>query len=472
MKIVIIGGGPGGYVAAIRAAQLGAEVTLIENKYLGGTCLNVGCIPTKVLLHTTELLDVLKNDAKELGIAISDYTADWPKLQKRKTKIIKKLVGGVNGLLKNNAITKIMGTAVFVNKHQIKVVYNDGNNNNQGESNHAATIIDFDFAIIATGSKPVIPPIPGSNHPDVITSDTALSLDVVPASLGIIGGGVIGCEFASIYNAFGCKVTIIEMLPEIVANMDADIVKPLKEKLQKDGVEIFTSTRVESIQESAAGLAVTTSSQTGEKIITVAKVLMSVGRKAELDTLELNQAGIETARGAIVVNQKMQTNVPHIYAVGDCNGGVMLAHVASAEGIFAVETIMGKRSQIDFKTIPYCVYTKPELASVGLTEAQARASGYEVKVGNFPMAVNGKAMIMGETTGVVKYVTDATTGEILGLHMAGPRATDLIVEGALAIRLEATVAELMSTIHAHPTVGEALMEAAHAVGGEAIHLMR
>jgi len=463
MKIVIIGGGPGGYVAAIRAAQLGAEVTLVENKYLGGTCLNVGCIPTKVLLHTTELLDVLKNDAKELGITISDYHGDWPKLQKRKTKIIKKLVGGVNGLLKNNAITKIMGRGVFVNEHQIKVI-----TENQDET----PIIDFDFAIIATGSKPVIPPIPGSNHSDVITSDTALSLDAVPASLGIIGGGVIGCEFASIYNAFGCKVTIIEMLPEIVANMDSDIVKPLKEKLQKDGVEIFTSTRVESIHESAAGLAVTTSSQAGEKIITVAKVLLSVGRKPELDTLELAKAGIETSRGAIKVNQKMQTNKPNIYAVGDCNGGVMLAHVASAEGIVAVETIMGKRSQIDFKTIPYCVYTKPELASVGLTEAQARASGYEVKVGTFPMAVNGKAMIMGETTGVVKYVTDAATGEILGLHMAGPRATDLIVEGALAIRLEATVAELMATIHAHPTVGEALMEAVHAVNGEAIHLMR
>ena len=467
MKIVIIGGGPGGYVAAIRAAQLGAAVTLVENKYLGGTCLNVGCIPTKVLLHTSELLDLLKNDAKELGITISDYHGDWPKLQKRKTKIIKKLVGGVNGLLKNNGITQIMGTAVFVNKHQIKVI-----SEKQDQVTTGSQVIDFDFAIIATGSKPVIPPIPGSNHPDVITSDTALSLDAVPASLGIIGGGVIGCEFASIYNAFGCKVTIIEMLPEIVANMDADIVKPLKAKLQKDGVEIFTGTRVESIQENPDGLAITTSSPAGEQIITVAKVLLSVGRKAELETLELAQAGIETARGAIVVNKKMQTNVPHIYAVGDCNGGVMLAHVASAEGIVAVETIIGKRSQIDFKTIPYCVYTKPELASVGMTEAQARDQGYEVKVGTFPMAVNGKAMIMGETTGVVKYVTDAATGEILGLHMAGPRATDLIVEGALAIRLEATVAELMATIHAHPTVGEALMEAAHAVNGEAIHLMR
>lgn len=467
MKIVILGGGPGGYVAAIRAAQLGAEVTLVENKYLGGTCLNVGCIPTKVLLHTTELIEVLENDAKELGINILGYEADWQKLQQRKTKIIKKLVSGVNGLLKNNTITKIMGTGTFLNDHQIKVLYND-----ESDDTKAAMIIDFDFAIIATGSKPVIPPVPGFDLEDVITSETALSLETVPESLGIIGGGVIGCEFASIYNTFGCKVTIIEMLPEMIANMDRDIVKPLKEKLIKDGVEIFTSTKVESIEETSEGLAVKTTSKSGENIVHVQKVLLSVGRKPELDTLELDKAGIETERGAIRVNQKMQTNKRNIYAVGDCNGGVMLAHVASAEGIVAAETIMGIKSKIDFKTIPYCVYTKPELASVGLTESQARDLGYEVKVGNFPMAVNGKAMIMGETSGVVKYIADAVTGEILGLHMAGPRATDLIVEGALAIRLEATVEELITTIHAHPTVGESLLEAAHAVNGHAIHLMR
>lgn len=472
MKIVILGGGPGGYVAAIRAAQLGAEVTLVENKYLGGTCLNVGCIPTKVLLHTTELIDVLKNDAKELGISITGFEADWQKLQQRKTKIIKKLVGGVNGLLKNNTVTKIMGTGVFLNEHQVKVFVNNEINEKQANLSKEAMVIDFDFAIIATGSKPVIPPVPGFDLADVITSEKALSLETVPESLGIIGGGVIGCEFASIYNAFGCKVTIIEMLPELIANMDRDIVKPLKEKLLKDGVKIFTSTKVESIQQTTEGLSVKTSSTAGEKIVCFQKVLLSVGRKPELDTLDLEKAGIEIERGAIKVNQKMQTNKRNIYAVGDCNGGVMLAHVASAEGIVAVETIMGKRSKIDFKTIPYCVYTKPELASVGLTEAQAKELGYEVKVGNFPMAVNGKAMIMDETTGVVKYITDAVTGEILGLHMAGPRATDLIVEGALAIRLEATVEELMATIHAHPTVGESLMEAAHAVNGEAIHLMR
>lgn len=468
MKIVILGGGPGGYVAAIRAAQLGAEVTLIENKYLGGTCLNVGCIPTKVLLHTADLIGVLENDAKELGINILGYETDWRKLQQRKTKIIKKLVGGINGLLKNNTITKIMGTGTFLNDHQIKVFYENGNDNS--DSTKESTVLDFDFVIIATGSKPVIPPIPGIGLPAVITSETALSLESVPESLCIIGGGVIGCEFASIYTAFGCKVTIIEMLPDIIANMDKEIVKPLKEKLIKEGVEIFTNTKVESIQETTDGVSVKTSSKSGERIVSAQKVLLSVGRKPEIEALGLEKIGIETERGAIKVNQKMQTNLRHIYAVGDCNGGVMLAHVASAEGIFAVETMMGIKSKIDFKTIPYCVYTKPELASVGMTESQARDLGYEVKVGNFPMSVNGKAMIMGETIGLVKYIADAVTGEILGLHMAGPRATDLIVEGALAIRLEATVEELITTIHAHPTVGESLLEAAYAVNGLNIHL--
>lgn len=465
MRIVIIGGGPGGYVAAIRAAQLGAEVTLIENRHIGGTCLNVGCIPTKVLLNTMDLIDVLKNDAKEFGIIISEYDADWSKLQKRKNKIVKKLVGGINGLLKNNNITKIMGIGSFLNDHQIRV-----ESQNVEDKPAEVKVLDFDFAIIATGSTPVIIPIPGVDLPGIITSEEALSLDSVPESMCIIGGGVIGCEFASIYNAFGCKVTIVEMLPDIVANMDGDIVKPLKDKLLKEGVEIFTSTKVDAIQKTTEGLSVETSSKEGERSFPAEKVLLSIGRKPIIDTLNLDKIAIETERGAIKVNKNMRTNINNIYAIGDCNGGAMLAHVASAEGIVAVESMMGKKPNIDFKTIPYCVYTKPEIAGVGMTEAEAKANGYDVKIGLFPMYINGKAMIMGETTGVVKYIADASTGEILGLHMAGPRATDLIVEGGLAIRLEATVEELMAVIHAHPTVGEALQEAVHAVHGNAIHI--
>jgi len=467
MRIVIIGGGPGGYVAAIRAAQLGAEVTLIEDKYLGGTCLNIGCIPTKVLLYTTDLIDVLENDAKEMGIIVSGYEADWSKLQKRKKKIVKKLVSGVNGLFKNNNVTTVTGKGSFLNDHQILVKSKNGDESLEEES-----IIDFDFAIIATGSKPIMIPIPGIDLPGVITSEEALSLDTVPESLCIIGGGVIGCEFASIYHAFGCKVTIIEMLTDIVAIMDHDIAKPLKDKFAKEGIEIFTSTKVGSIQKTNEGLSVNTSSTDGEKSFLAEKVLVSVGRKPVIDALGLEKAAIETEAGAIKVNKNMRTNIENIYAVGDCNGGVMLAHVASSEGVVAAESIMGKKSNIDFRTIPYCVYTKPEMAGVGMTEAQAKAKGYDVKTVITPMYINSKAMIMGETTGIIKYIADASTGEILGLHMAGPRATDLIVEGALAIRLEATIDEIISTIHAHPTVGEALLEAAHAVHGDAIHLMK
>lgn len=460
MRVVVLGGGPGGYVAAIRAAQMGAEVTLIERKYIGGTCLNVGCIPTKVLLHTAELLTILSQDAKELGIKVSGVCVDWNQLQSRKEKIIKQLTGGIDSLLKSNGVAKIMGNGIFLNKKQIEVALADGRKQ----------IVDFDAAIIATGSEPTIVPIPGVDAEGVITSDEALSLKEVPKSMCIIGGGVIGSEFASIYSSLGCSVTMVEMLPDIVATMDKDVVNCLKVELAKAGVKIYTGTTVESIEKTGEGMRVAASNAEGKKSFAVEKVLLAIGRRAVIKGLRLEEIGINLDRGRICVNRKMQTNIENIYAVGDCKGGAMLAHVASAEGILAAEAIMKKPSAIDFKTIPYCVYTKPEMAAVGLTERQAKEQGYQVKIGVFPLHANGKSMIMGETHGVVKYVVDAVTDEILGLHMAGPRATDLIVEGALAIRLEATVNELITTIHAHPTVGESLHEAAHAVHHTAIHL--
>lgn len=460
MKIAIIGGGPGGYVAAIRASQLNAEVTLIEKEYIGGTCLNKGCIPTKVLLHAAGEFENANKNLKDYGIKITTAELDWEKLQKRKTIIVRKLVAGVDNLLKNNKVTKIMGEGSFVNKNQLKVKAADG----------TETIVDYDYAIIATGSKPVIIPIPGIELPGVITSDEALSFKEIPSSMVIIGGGVIGSEFAAVFSALGCKVTIIEMLPNIVANMDQDIVAPLKDKFKKKGIEIYTNTKVVSISEAEEGLRVNTLSDGEEKSFFAEKVLLSIGRKPVTDNLALENVGVETNRGAVVVNKNMQTNVPNIYAIGDATAGVMLAHVASSEGIVAVESIMNKKSSIDFKTIPYCVYTKPELAGVGLTEEQAREKGYDVKTGLFPMNVNGKAMIEAEQEGLVKYVIDGATGEVLGLHMSGPSATELIVEGALAVRLEATIDEITSTIHAHPTVAESLHEAAHAVHNNAIHI--
>lgn len=460
MKIVIIGGGPGGYVAAIRAAQLNAEVTLVEKDHIGGTCLNKGCIPTKVLLHAAGEFEKVNKSLKDYGIKVTGAELDWAVLQKRKAIIVRKLVAGVDNLLKNNKVTKIMGQGSFLNKNQLKVKGADG----------SETIVDFDYALIATGSKPVIIPIPGVDLPGVLTSDEALSLNEIPKSMVIIGGGVIGSEFAAVFGALGCKVTIIEMLPDIVANMDRDIVVPLKEKFKKSKIDVHTNTRVVSISESSEGLCVNTLSDGTEKSFIAEKVLLSIGRKPVTDNLALENVGVETNRGAIAVNKNMQTNISNIYAVGDAIGGVMLAHVASAEGIVAIETIMGKKPKIDFKTIPYCVYTKPELAGVGLTEDQARDKGYDVKTGIFPMNINGKAMIEADQEGLVKYVIDGATGEVLGLHMAGPSATELIVEGALAVRLEATIDEITSTIHAHPTVGESLHEAAHAVHKEAIHI--
>lgn len=460
MRVVVLGGGPGGYVCAIRAAQLGAKVTLIEKKHLGGTCLNVGCIPTKVLLHTAELYKVMKEEADSFGIGLDNLHVDWPKLQARKDMVIGQLVGGVGTLLDTNNIRMVAGEGKFLDKSKIEVKLSDG----------GKEIIEFDKAVIATGSSPVKVPIPGVELEGVITSDEALSLSQVPKSLCIIGGGVIGTEFASVYASLGTEVTIVEMLPEILGNIDSDIAACLKNKLMEDGVKIYTRAKVESIQKDGEKLKIHTTSNAGSLFISTEKVLLSIGRKPAIDNIGLENLGIKKEKNRILVDKRMKTNVENIYAIGDCNGGILLAHVASAEGMIAAENMMGKSSKIDFKTVPSCIYTRPELASVGLTEAEAKKQGYAVKTGVFPLYANGKSMIMGEGEGMVKFVVDAHTDEILGLHMAGPRATDLIVEGALAIRLEATIDEIITTIHAHPTVGEAIHEAAHAVHGNAIHL--
>ncbi|QQZ61054.1 dihydrolipoyl dehydrogenase [Paenibacillus sonchi] len=460
MRIVVLGGGPGGYVAAIRAAQLGAEVTLVEKKALGGTCLNVGCIPTKVLLHTTELYTHLKREGKALGIEAADVSVNWGQLQKRKDKIIRMNTGGIEALLTKNKVARLSGSGKFISARELEVTAADG----------SVRTVGFDRAIIATGSEPSSVPIPGAGLEGVITSDGALSLPAVPPSLCIIGGGVIGCEFASVYSSLGCKVTVIEMLPELIAAMDGDIVQCLRKEFASSGIEVHTETRVERIEQTAAGLRVVTSSGNGSHVIEADKVLLSIGRRPVTAGLGLEDIGVQLTRGAIQVNRNMETSIPGIYAIGDCNGGIMLAHVASAEGVIAAEAIMGEPSPVDFRTVPSCVYTRPELASVGMTEAEARQQGFRVKTGIFPLQANAKSMIMGESSGLVKYVVDAGNDEILGLHIAGPRARDIIVEGALAIRLEATLEEVVTTIHAHPTVAESLHEAAHAVHGRAIHL--
>lgn len=455
-KVVIIGGGPGGYVAAIRAAQLGAEVTLIEKDKLGGTCLNVGCIPTKAILQSAHLLEDAKN-GKKLGV-IAEPRLDFAAVQKNKAAVVRRLVNGVGSLMKNNGITVVRGTAGFLDQKTLVVENEEGRQE-----------MTFDRAIIATGSVPFIPPIPGIDSPACIDSTGALELEKVPESMVIIGGGVIGVEFSTAFLAFGTKVTIVEMMPQILPMMDGELTKSIRKTLEKKGVSIHTGTRVVSI-EGREGSAVVHVEVDGEKkSFEGEKVLVSVGRRTNTENLGLDRAGITHDRGRITVDSHMRTNVPEIYAIGDCLGKTMLAHVASVQGECAAENIMGHENVYDERTNPSCLYTEPEFASVGLTEERAKERGIPYLVGTFPLAGNGKALIMNGGEGTIKILADPKYKEILGVHILGPRATDLITEGALAIRLEATVEELISTIHAHPTLGEAVREAAMDVLGRAIH---
>jgi dihydrolipoamide dehydrogenase len=457
VKLLVTGSGPGGYVAAIRAAQLGADVTLVEKNKVGGTCLNVGCIPTKVLLHGSGLVEEMKT-AAVYGITGDNISLDYKKLQAYKEKAVGKLVGGVQSLLKANGVRLIKGEASFNGINSVTV--------------HTAaglSVIEFDRAIIAAGSEVAKVPIPGADLPQVIDSDTALSLDTVPNSLAIIGGGVIGVELGTVFSRLGCKVTIVEALERILLNLDGDLASEATASLKKQGVTIHTAARVTGIEPEGEG-ALVRFTCTGEQFtVTAAKVLMCVGRRPNTKGLNLEAAGIKTERSAVIVDHSQRTNVKHIFAIGDCTGGLMLAHVASAQGIVAAgNACLEKNDVFDPKTVPGCVYIEPELAGVGLTEEAARKSYSNVKIGKFPLMANGKTMLMGGR-GFVKLVVDGATEEILGLHIAGPRATDIIAEGALALRLEATTEEIISTVHAHPTITEAVLEAAEDVHGRCIH---
>lgn len=457
-KVVVIGAGPGGYVAAIRAAQLGAQVTIVDRKWVGGTCLNVGCIPTKVLLHTVELFNAVK-EGSMIGLMADNVRVDWKSLMKRKEQIVGQLVGGVKGLLSANGVNIIEGEASFISEKEIQVKTEGG-----------VKTIEADNVIIATGSAPAMPPIPGIDSQGVISSDEALSLEEVPSSLAIIGGGVIGVEFASIFASLGTKVTIVEMLPEILPNIDEEIVRIIKASLARKGVEFHTASKVTGFTAKGSSVDVAVSTGDGDITVNSEKVLVSIGRRPVTDGLGLENIGVKMNRGRIVVDEYLSTSKEGIYSIGDCSSPVMLAHVASREGEVAAENIMGHNVKMDYKTNPGCIYTSPEIASVGLTEKEAREKGYDVKIGKFPLVANGKSLLMNETDGIIKFVVDDKYDEILGVHIVGPRATDLIVEGALALRLEATIDEIVSTIHAHPTVGEALGEAALDVNGGAIHI--
>jgi dihydrolipoamide dehydrogenase len=454
--IAIIGGGPGGYVAAIYAGKKKAKVALVEKGELGGTCLNRGCIPTKSLIHGANLLQAIKS-AKDFGITADNVNFDWGLLQKKTSRIVKTLTKGVESLLAGNNVTVIRGTAKLSDKNTINIL-----------TDTEQSTITADNIILATGSVPASVPIPGHNLQNVITSDQALFLKQIPSSMLIIGGGVIGLEIGYIYNTFGTRVTIVEMLPQILPRQDEEISRELRKHLEKQGVMIYTDSKVREIKEKDGTLQTIFETKEGIKAIDSEKVLMATGRAPAVDAFK--NLGLDIEKTGVVVDEYLKTNIDNIFAVGDVTGKSMLAHVASHQGIIAVKNILGEREKIDYKAIPSCISTSPEVASVGMTEEKARMIFKDnIKVGRFPYAASGKAKTLGEINGFVKIVAESKYNEILGVHIVGPNATELIAEAVLAIKLECTAEELANTIHAHPTLSEAMMEAAFDLLAEPIH---
>lgn len=447
----VLGGGPGGYVGAIRLAQLGKNTVLIEEDKVGGTCLNRGCIPTKALLHSADIYEQVLH-ASQYGISADNVTFDYAKIAKRKNNVVKKLRGGIEFLLKKAGVTLVKGSGVLQGKNSILV---DGKD-----------LIEAKSIILATGSKPARVPIDGIDTQGVINSDGVLSLTEVPESLVIIGGGVIGIEFATLFNALGKKVTVIEMLPQILTGVDEDIAIKMRKLLKKKGIEIFTSARVTKIESGV----VCSFEQDGKQLSATGQLcVVAVGRTPNTKGIGLEEAGVKLTKGFVDVDETMRTSADGIYAIGDITGKMQLAHVASEQGLVAAHNIAGQLKQMHYNIIPACIYTTPEIASVGLDEKTAKEKGYTVKLGSFQSAANGKSMITGEKDGIIKVVTDEKTGEILGAQMMCTRATDMIAEICAVMNAEGTIEELSDTIHPHPTVSEMVMEAAHDVHGMCVH---
>ncbi len=451
----IIGGGPGGYVAAIRAAQLGGTVCLIERDEWGGTCLNRGCIPTKTLFSIAHLAEQVKNTP---AINTQNTTVDYSQTLSHKTEVIEKLKGGIGQLLKANKIQTLIGNASLVDNNTISVSKSDGTTEQ----------INVKNVIIATGSEPAEPPVFEIDETYVLTTTGILNLTELPESLIIVGGGVSGCEFASIFNAFGCKVTVLELLPTILATEDVQVVRHIQLFMKRKGITIQTGTNITSVNKSEEG--VTAVLESGESV-TAQKMLVSIGRRYNSEGIGLAKVGVRTENGKIVVNEQMQTNMPNIYAVGDVSSRYLLAHVASAEGKVAAQNCLGDTTEMDYQVIPWCVFTLPEIGHAGMTEKEATDEGYVVKTGRFPYGASGMALGMGEADGFVKTIMDADSSDILGVHIVGVHASTLIHEAAVAIRWGASALDIAHTVHAHPTLSEMLMESAEAAYDRAIHVL-
>lgn len=454
--ITVIGGGPGGYTAAIRAAQLGGKVCLIEQEKVGGTCLNWGCIPTKALLSCVEVLSHIKH-AATFGITVDNVKADFAKMVERKNGIVSELVAGIEFLLKSYGVTLIKGRGVLTAKDQVWI---EGTNGGGIE-------IETDKIIISTGSRPAMIPAFNIDGEKIITSNEALNLKELPSSIIIVGGGVIGSEFACIFSEIGVKATILELMPNILPTEDKAVGQRMRSIFKRRGIDIRTKTKISKIE--VQGSEVVASIEDGEPV-KADMALISIGRSLNTQDLGLNEVGIaQGQRGEIIVNDKMETNLYGVYAIGDVVGKIMLAHVAAKQGLVAAANAMGKNESMQYDIVPGCIFTSPEIGSVGLTADKAKEKGYEVKLGNFSFMALGKAKAMGETEGTVRLVVDAKTDKLLGAQIIGPHATDLIAEVALGLKKGATAKEIGETIHAHPTLAEAVYEAAEDVHNMAIH---
>jgi dihydrolipoamide dehydrogenase len=457
MKITILGAGPGGYVAAIKAAQLGAEVTVIEESEVGGTCLNWGCIPTKTLIASAEVLHKARN-AKNYGLELEgSITPNIEKIVERKNKVLGTQIKGIRGLFKSWGVQLIEGRGVIVDPKTIKITLKDGSTEN----------VEADKIIIATGSRPAEIPVFPFDGKRILSSDHATNPDSIPQSLLVVGAGVIGCEFAFIYKEFGAEVTMVEMMPNALSTEDEEISQLLERELKKNKIKLLTNTSVEKVDVKEGGVSVQLSNG---KTVEAEKVLVSIGRAINSKDIGLEAVGISTGpRGEVHIDETMQTNVEGIYAIGDVSGGIMLAHLASKEGIVAVENALGGSSRVNYDVIPAAIFTSPEIGSVGLREKQAVEKGIKYKVGKFQFRALGKAHAMGEIAGLFKIISEEGTDKILGAHIIGAHASDLIHEIAVAMEKGLAVKDIAHTIHAHPTLAEGIMEAAEDVHDAAVH---
>jgi dihydrolipoamide dehydrogenase len=460
--VVVIGAGPGGYVCAIRAAQLGLKTAIVDKEWLGGVCLNVGCIPSKALLQNAHVAHLLRERGKEFGFSFDNLKLDFGAAVKRSRKVSERLTKGVGFLMKKNKIDVHMGTAKLTAKDTVQVQDEKGDTQELKAKN----------IVIATGASVAVPPGWEIDGEQVVTYLEAIQQEKLPKSVVVIGAGAIGVEFATIWHSYGVEVNIVEMLPRLIPLEDEELGKELGKAFSRQGIKIHTGSRVEAIEKQGEGVKIKISSDDGEKTLEAEQALVAIGFRPNIKDIGLEEVGVKTSeRGMVEIDERMATNVEGIWAVGDVTGKLMLAHVGSAQGIVCAEHMAGVETvKLDYIMMPRATYCHPQVASFGMTEEQAKEQGYELKIGRFPFQANGKALGLGDSTGWVKILTDAKYGEILGAHMIGPEVTELLPELTIAQMMELTAEQIARNVHAHPTLSEALMEAAHAAEGEPIHM--